>query len=176
MRALIKTVWHLSAVVGLAVIAGGMWFWWQGMTARNPPSAMEATIARRARATMIPASARSLTNPEPASAEIIRSGMSHWADHCASCHANDGRGQTPMGQGLYPRVPDMRLTATQQLTDGELFYIIENGVRFTGMPAFGTGKPDPAGEKQVWQLVYFIRHLPRITPAELAWMEGINPL
>ena len=92
------------------------------------------------------------------------------------CHANDGSGKkTAIGNGLYPKPPDLRAAATQDLTDGELFYIIENGVRFTGMPAFGTGKPDPAGEKQVWQLVYFIRHLPRITPAEIEWMEGLNP-
>src|SRR5207247_5909710 len=55
----------------------------------------------------------------------------------SSCHANDGSGQTEMGQHLYPRVPDMRLARTQELTDGELFAIIEDGVRFTGMPAWG---------------------------------------
>ena len=60
----------------------------------------------------------------------------------------------------------MRADATQHLTDGEIFYIIENGVRFTGMPAFGTGKSDPAGDKQVWELVYLVRHLPRITAGE----------
>jgi hypothetical protein len=77
---------------------------------------------------------------------------------------------------LFPKPPDMRAAATQSLTDGEIFYIIENGVRFTGMPAFGTGKPDPAGEKQVWQLVRFIRHVPRITPDEIDWMKSLNPL
>jgi hypothetical protein len=70
----------------------------------------------------------------------------------------------------------MRAAATQSLTDGEIFYIIENGIRFTGMPAFGTGKPDPAGEKQVWQLVRFIRHVPRITPDEIDRMKSLNPL
>ena len=84
--------------------------------------------------------------------------------------------KTAIGNGLYPKPPDLRAAATQDLTDGELFYIIENGVRFTGMPAFGTGKPDPAGEKQVWQLVYFIRHLPRITPAEIAVDGGPQSL
>ena len=69
----------------------------------------------------------------------------------------------------------MRDEATQRLTDGEIFYIIENGIRFTGMPAFGTGKPDPAGEKQVWQLVRFVRHVPQITPDEIAWMKSLNP-
>jgi hypothetical protein len=80
-----------------------------------------------------------------------------------------------IGRGLFPKPPDMRAAATQSLTDGEIFYIIENGVRFTGMPAFGTGKPDPAGEKQVWQLVRFIRHVPRITPDEIDWMKSLNP-
>ena len=172
MRALIKTVWHLSALVGLAVIAGGVWFWSQGMTARTPPTAMEATIARRARATMIPASARALTNPEPASPDVVRSGMAHWADHCASCHGNDGSGQTPIGQGLYPRVPDMRHPDTQQLTDGELFYIIENGVKLTGMPAWGTGHD---GEASSWHLVHFIRKLPSLTEGEVAEMAELNP-
>jgi hypothetical protein len=44
------------------------------------------------------------------------------------------------------------------------------------MPAFGTGKPDPAGEKQVWQLVRFIRQVPRITPEGIDWMKSLNPL
>ena len=70
----------------------------------------------------------------------------------------------------------MRAAPTQGLTDGELSYIIENGVRFTGMPAFGSGKEDPAGEKLAWQLVLFIRHLPRITDEELSRMEELNPL
>ena len=102
--------------------------------------------------------------------------MAHFADHCAFCHANDGSGSSEIGRGLYPKPPDMRAAATQGLTDGELFYIIENGVRFTGMPAFGTGKEDAAGEKLAWQLVLFIRHLPRITDEEISRMKQLNPL
>src|SRR5215204_5096493 len=84
--------------------------------------------------------------------------MAHFADHCAVCHGNDGRGDTEMGRGLYPKAPDMRLDATQQLSDGELFYIIEHGIRFTGMPGWRTGTT--AGEESSWHLVRFIRHLP----------------
>ena len=91
----------------------------------------------------------------PASPESVKKGLEHFADHCAMCHANDGSGAAEMGRGLYPRVPDMRLPATQSLTDGELFYIIENGVRLTGMPAWGTGTPE--GEEATWHLVRFIR-------------------
>ena len=67
----------------------------------------------------------------------------------------------------------MRLPATQRRTDGELFYAIEEGIPWTGMPAWGTGTP--AGQHASWELVLFIRHLPRITEAELAEMEALNP-
>jgi mono/diheme cytochrome c family protein len=103
----------------------------------------------------------------------MTAGLEHFADHCASCHGNDGGGDTQYGRGLYPRPLDLRAAATQQLTDGELFYIIEHGIRFTGMPAFGTGEKE--GEEGSWQLVHFIRHLPRLTEDELGRMSELNP-
>jgi mono/diheme cytochrome c family protein len=103
----------------------------------------------------------------------VAGGMAHFADHCAVCHANDGSGQTEMGRGLYPKAPDMRLDATQQLSDGELFYIIEHGIRFTGMPGWRNGTE--AGEQSSWQLVHFMRHLPKLTEAELETMKARNP-
>lgn len=114
-----------------------------------------------------------MANPTPRSAEFVADGMAHFADHCAVCHGNDGRGDTEMGRGLYPKAPDMRLDATQQLSDGDLFYIIEHGIRFTGMPGWRTGTT--AGEESSWHLVHFIRHLPTLTPAELDAMKARNP-
>ena len=67
----------------------------------------------------------------------------------------------------------MRAAATQDLSDAELFYIIENGVRLTGMPGWSTGTP--AGEESSWHLVHFIRHLPQITADEVEQMEALNP-
>lgn len=90
------------------------------------------------------------------------------------CHANDGSGQTEIGRNLYPKAPDMRGPATQSLTDGELFYIIHNGIRFTGMPAWGDNGAD--GDEDSWKLVHFIRHLPRMTEQELEDMKELNPL
>ena len=115
--------------------------------------------------------------PANASAESLWNGMQHYARYCALCHANNGSGEkTPLGSGLYPKPPDLRAGDTQRLTDGELFYIIDNGVRFTGMPAFGTGESTPAGDKQLWELVQFVRHLPALTADELGEMEGMNAL
>jgi mono/diheme cytochrome c family protein len=121
----------------------------------------------------IPRGERDRQNPTPATADVIAAGMSHYADHCAACHANDGSGETEIGLGLYPRAPDMRQEPTQSLSDGELFHIIENGVRLTGMPAWGDGSDESAEE--TWHLVHFIRHLPRLTPQQLQQMQGLNP-
>ena len=121
----------------------------------------------------MPADAKSKTNPIPNSPEVLAEASAHWADHCFSCHANDGSGDTVMGKNLYPPAPDMRLPATQQLTDGELFYIIQNGIRLTGMPAWGSGTSQD--EEDSWKLVHFIRHLPQITLEEKKAMEKLNP-
>src|SRR6267378_4465996 len=128
-----------------------------GLSARATPSRFEIMLARNARHLAIPSNARV-----------------HFADHCTICHGNDGSGQTMIGGGLYPKPPDLRQPETQNLTDGELFWIIENGVRFTGMPAFSTGG-EHGGMQGSWKLVHFIRHLPRLTAAERIEMERYNP-
>ena len=95
----------------------------------------------------------------------------HWADHCAVCHANDGSGDTEMGSHMYPRAPDMREKRTRQLTDGEIFFIIENGIRLSGMPGWHM----PGQEEDSWKLVRFIRHMPQLSSEELNEMEKMNP-
>jgi len=165
-------VW-LFAAIGAATCAGGLWFLANGVSARPAPSAAEAFAAHGFRVLAIPSSAAARTNPVPDSPEVIAESLAHFADHCASCHANDGSGQTTMGQGLSPRAPDLRLPATQRLSDGTLFYIIENGVKLTGMPAWATGTAD--GEAASWRLVRFIRHLPSLSEAELQRMQSLNP-
>jgi mono/diheme cytochrome c family protein len=145
-----------------------------GLSARAKPNKFERMIARSARHLAIPSNARLAQNPVLASIEDLRDARIHFADHCAVCHANDGGGKTMIGDGLYPKPPDLRLPETQNLTDGELFWIIENGVRFTGMPAFSNGG-EHGGAQDSWKLVHFIRHLPHLTVAERIEMERYNP-
>ena len=161
-----------ALALGLAG-AGYLWIRERGFSARDQPGRMEETVARRLRRLAVPAAGRDRRNPVAASSDVIRSGLDHFADHCAVCHANDGSGNTEVGRNLYPKAPDMRRRETQDLTDGELFYIIENGIRFTGMPGWGTGTPE--GEQASWHLVRFIRHLPKLTPEELEVMSELNP-
>src|SRR5579884_2184871 len=97
-----------------------------GLSARARPSALETFIARNIRHIAIPTNARAMTNPLADSPEVQREARLHFADHCAICHGNDGSGDTPIGRGLYPKPPDLRKEHTQKLSDGELFWIIEN--------------------------------------------------
>jgi mono/diheme cytochrome c family protein len=170
-------IWFLAGAIALAaaVGVGGLLFLGtqaNGFSARERPSLIERLAARRARAMALPAGAKERANPVPASPEVLAEARAHWADHCASCHANDGSGDVAMGKHMYPPSPDMRKSATQNLSDGELFYIIQNGIRLTGMPAWGGSDHDA---EDSWKLVHFIRHLPDMTMEERKQMEKLNP-
>jgi mono/diheme cytochrome c family protein len=167
-RWLIVALAVLGAVIVVLLVLRG-----RGLTSRGAPSSFEEATMRAARRWVTPAAMRDRANPVPASPEAVRAGMEHWADHCASCHDNDGSGDTSIGRSLYPPAPDMRASRTQRMTDGELFYVIEQGVPFTGMPAWGNRTPD--GERLSWELVDFIRHLPALTAGEVRDMERLNP-
>jgi cytochrome c553 len=167
----------LSAVaIGLLALAA-LLFAAHGFSAREAPSAAEQWIARRAQMAALPADAAKRPNPVPDTPEVLAESRAHWADHCASCHANDGSGESQMGRRTYPPAPDMRRPETQQLTDGELFYIIQNGVRLTAMPAWGELSHNGSAHEELdsWKLVRFIRHLPKLTFEEKKEMEKLNP-
>jgi hypothetical protein len=163
-----------ALTIALAVAGGiaAMVMVRRGFSARDDPSALEAFVARTIRRLSVPARVKELKNPVPVTPDVLVEARAHWADHCALCHANDGSGKTTIGQALYPPAPDMRSPPTQDLMDGELYAIIQNGIRLTGMPAWGEAGED---DEESWGLVAFIRQLPRITPEELREMEKLNP-
>ena len=174
----------LLIVAGVALLGLGMLIaaavLHDGLSSRAIPTSLETVIARNARHLAIPSNARVTPNPLLDSDDVQREARLHFADHCAICHANDGSGQTLIGDGLYPKPPDLRLSRTQDLSDGELFWIIENGVRFTGMPTFSSNgnhanSGNHGGAMDSWKLVHFIRHLPHLTTAERLEMERYNP-
>ncbi len=172
-----KKICGILVVGVLASLALLGWFGYQsyttGFSAKAEPNELEILIARQLRHLAIPIENRRLRNPLPLTDELLKEGLAHFADHCAGCHANNGSGQTAIGKNMYPKSPDLRLADTQNMSDGELFFIIQNGIRFTGMPAWGTG--DPVKDSTSWQLVHFIRHLPSLTEEELVTMKALNP-
>jgi mono/diheme cytochrome c family protein len=145
-----------------------------GITARRAPWPLEAKVARASWRFLVPADVRAAANPVPATAEGLRESSAHWADHCAVCHGNDGSGLSTIGRRVFPPTPDIRDSTTQNLTDGELFYAIEQGIPWTAMPAWSNGTAE--GERESWALVRFIRHLPSLTPEELKEMDRFKPV
>jgi predicted CXXCH cytochrome family protein len=150
----------LAAVYGTAVIR-------RGFSATDQPSAVEKVMARTARNLGIPRGARNEKNPWTATPSSLQEARENFTDHCASCHGKDGDGRSGIGPNLYPKAPDLRQLETQNLTDGEIHYIIQNGVRLTGMPALGnphSGQDD----NTAWKLVLFVRSIGLPTAQEKA--------
>ena len=173
-----KLAWFLAGALALAVAAAGSGLVFlktraNGFSARAQPSMVERLAARQARAMALPPGARERANPVADSTEVLEEARAHWADHCAACHANNGSGDVEMGKNMYPKAPDMRQPETQQMTDGELFFVIQNGIRMTGMPAWSSGSQHD--EQDSWKLVRFIRHLPQLTADQEQEMQSLNP-
>ncbi len=173
MKALLRA---FLLLVGVAIVGGGLAAYAiasRGLSTRVTPSAIETSIALTMRRFATPSGVRGAANPVPPTRGVLDEALAHFADHCATCHANDGSGDTNIGRSFYPPAPDMRAARTQRLSNGELFSIIEHGIRLTGMPAWGTGTPD--GERATWGLVHFLRKLPSLTADDIARMETMNP-
>ncbi len=144
-------------VVAYARVRGG------GLSADAQPGALERSVAARLVRLSIPADVRDQQNPFAGESSAWRTAVDHYNDHCAVCHGADGHGHTEMGENMYPKVPDLAGPAVQRLSDGALFSIIQNGVRWTGMPAW-KGEHSPA---EAWRLVSFVRKVPSLTAADI---------
>ena len=168
----IRRVSLLVIVVLIALAAAGYcgyrFLTRHSFSAREKPTAFEAYLARHARRLAVPPGVKEMMDPYSAEPMRLAKARDHFADHCAACHANNGSGDTFIGRNMYPPAPDMRTSDTQELSDGEIFFIIKNGIRFTGMPGWG------GEDEENWGLVQFIRHLPHLTEEELKFMHEVN--
>jgi plastocyanin len=158
---IVRTMMVTLFAIGLLAIAGTYAVIRNGLAADRPPGRLETAVARRLVWLSIPADARAQPNPQAGNGDAWRAGADHFAEHCAVCHGRTGRGDSELGPRMYPPVPDLSSPSIQDLSDGALFAIIQNGVRWTGMPSFRALH----NADETWTLVSFIRHVPRLTPA-----------
>jgi mono/diheme cytochrome c family protein len=147
----------------LVVAAIGVVFWTgsYNVAATNSAGQFERKFAafalNRAVQKRAPVRANPLSKPED-----IREGLVHFKENCVDCHGAPGVEESEFGQGLNPPAPDLTLPSVQRMRDGELYWVVSNGIRMTGMPAFSpTHKPD-----EIWKMVAFVRHMPEITREE----------
>jgi mono/diheme cytochrome c family protein len=161
--ALITLIAVLVAVAGLVYLSVRK----GGLSADDEPTRLETMVARRLLWLSVPAEAHRATNPHSDDPAAWREAAAHFADHCAVCHGRDGRGRTDVGRNMYPKVPDLTAPTVQHLSDGALYFIIQNGVRWTGMPAWRTEHTTD----DTWKLVSFVRRMPSLTPRDFDELE-----
>lgn len=138
--------------------------WFSGCTANKKPSKTEATLANMAKDVVIPIEAENQKNPLPASQQTVKEGRELYLQSCAICHGTDGHSRTNLGRGMYPPAMDLTSPHVQHWNDAELFWIIQNGVRLTGMPSWKSS----LSESDTWKLVHFIHALPRLNASPAA--------
>ena len=149
-----RIAWTIVVLVVLLIVIAAMSF---NLSALPEPGRFETRLADLSKNFLIWRASDHGFPPRPLDVKAsIATGGSHYGLDCSVCHSDDGRGQTPLGQGLYPRVADLTSKRVQNYSDQELFWIIKNGIRLTGMPAFGqVESPD-----HIWDLVNYVRTLP----------------
>ena len=147
----------VATITVLAIVRRG------GLSANVEPGRLERSIADRLVRLSIPSDADRQQNPFSGDPDAWRQARDHYLDHCAVCHGRDLKGTTEIGANMYPKVPDLTSPEVQGRSDGALFYIIQNGVRWTGMPAW-KGEHSP---EDTWKLVALLRKAPTLTAAEL---------
>jgi predicted CXXCH cytochrome family protein len=152
-------------------MAGATVIRWRGLRANSQPSVLEASVAHSVRNFAIPSKEHRQASPFVQDDLSIQQGREIFQQRCASCHGVDARGTTEVGMAVYPRVPDLRGPASQKLTDGDLHYIIQNGIQFTGMPAMPPLRAESANDS--WKLVAYLRHLRSPSSQETAAQQQI---
>lgn len=148
----------------LAVLIVALAAFMLGCTAHAQPSKTETTLANVAKDLLIPVEAEHKKNPVLDTEEAVKQGRLLFAQSCAVCHGTDGRGGTDLGRNMYPPAMDMTSPHVQHWSDAELLWIIQNGVRLTGMPSWQSS----LSETDSWKLARFIHNLPRFDAATAA--------
>jgi mono/diheme cytochrome c family protein len=148
-----RIIWTVVALAGLLIVISLMRF---NLTAVPEPGHFETRAANLAKRVLIHRASRQAIPPRPPDTKAsVDNGGTHYDLECSICHGSDGHAQATIGRWMYPRPSDLTDSQVQSYSDQELFWIIQNGIRFTGMPAFGkVESPD-----QIWDLVNYVRTL-----------------
>jgi mono/diheme cytochrome c family protein len=156
----LRTAWTILVLVVVLIVIALMRF---DLTALREPGSLETSVANWGTHFLIRRASRQGIPPRPLDTKAsIASGRTLYTSTCGFCHGSDGRAQTPIGQWTYPRAANLTSEQVQSFSDQELFWIIQNGVRFTGMPAFAKVEtPD-----HIWDLVNYVRTLPSASRKE----------
>jgi mono/diheme cytochrome c family protein len=153
-----KRLRWIAIMLFALVLVGGIIASQFSLSALPEPGKTETAIATKAKHFLVRRASRggvptAMTDTQ----ESIEEGDKLFGTECSECHGNSGRKPTDAGRWMYPRAADLGSVEVQKYSDQELFWIVKNGIRFSGMPAFGRVESD----EHIWDLVHFVRTLPK---------------
>lgn len=147
----------LVLLIAVAIIAGGIGISQFSLSALPEPGRLETFLADRMKRLLIHRTGRAQVPPPPADLQSsIEEGDKLFGSECATCHGLDGHTPTDAGRWMYPRAANLASREVQNYSDREIFWIVKNGIRLSGMPAFGKVEPD----EHIWNLVQYLRTIP----------------
>jgi mono/diheme cytochrome c family protein len=129
-----------------------------GLTAckATPPGKVESNIAGYAKHHLFVRN-KSQKNPLPDTQETIADGKEAFSHYCVVCHGNDGQSTgVPFVDHISPPIPSLASPDVQSYTDGQLKWILDNGISPSGMP----GSKGILSDDELWAIVTYLRHLP----------------
>jgi mono/diheme cytochrome c family protein len=149
--------WMLCVLIALALVAVVIVGFTQiRLDALQEPGHLETRFATQAKHLLIRWNSRQGIPPAPADLQAsIAEGDKLYATDCSMCHGSDGQTPTDNGRWMYPRASDLTSRTVQSYSDRELFWIVKNGIRLSGMPAFGKVESD----EHIWNLVNYLETL-----------------
>lgn len=173
-----KTVLKLLGVVVL-LIGAALLFIFSGfydVSANTPDNGLIAWALQTTQSRSVHRAAESLEGkvrvPNLQDAARIRAGLIHYHQMCATCHGAPGVKISEIGQGLNPYPPELATHTEDEPL--ETFWAVKNGIKMTGMPAFGVTHTDD----EIWDIVAFLQRMPKLSPQEyqaLARQAGAEP-
>jgi mono/diheme cytochrome c family protein len=159
-----------AAVVLVLFMMGGLIFIYSGvfdMAANHPHSNLTLWFINKTVTQSVKHRSRGISPPDLSNSTIVKSGANRFQQMCVQCHGGPGVERSEAGDGLYPQGPDLA-RANNRWTPGDLFWITKNGLKMTGMPAWGKTTSD----EDIWAMVAFMERLSAISPEKYQQMLG----
>jgi len=159
MKTLLTVVITLAALaaLGLIVIFTGSY----DVSAANSENSLMRWVLSTTSDNSIEHHAKGIEVPPLGDSAQVVMGFEHYQEMCVTCHGAPGVERSEIGKGLNPHGPNLA-KSIGDLSDAELFWITKNGIKMTGMPAFGKTHSDD----KIWAIVSFVKKLPKMNPIE----------
>ncbi len=153
-------------IIGLIIIYSG----WYNVSAANKEKGITRWVLNTTMDNSVEKHSEGIVVPALNSPEMIKEGFAHYNEMCKGCHGAPGKEETEMAKGLNPKAPDLSRSA-KEMPPEELFWVTKNGIKMTGMPAWGVTHSDD----KIWAIVAFLDQLPGMSGASYDSMEAHTP-